>query len=116
MEDYKLRDIDYRFVTRFEFFLKTIRKCNHNSTLKYINNFKKIILIALAKLWMERDHFYNYKVQFETIEREFLTAAEIETLNTKDLHFDRLRIVRDMFIFSCYTGLAYSDVENFFFL
>lgn len=77
LEDYKLRDIDYRFVTKFEFFLKTTRKCNHNSTLKYINNFKKIIRIALANLWMERDPFYNYKVQFETVEREFLTAEEV---------------------------------------
>lgn len=112
LEDYKLKDIDYRFITKFEFFLKTIRKCNHNSALKYINNFKKIIRIALANQWMDRDPFYNYKVQFEAVEREYLTAEEIETLYTKELHFDRLKVVRDMFVFSCYTGLAYSDVEK----
>lgn len=112
LEDYKLRDIDYRFITKFEFFLKTTRKCNHNSALKYINNFKKIIRIALANQWMDRDPFYNYKVQFEAVERKYLTADEIETLYTKDLHFDRLKVVRDMFVFSCYTGLAYSDVEK----
>lgn len=112
LEDYKLREIDYRFITKFEFFLKTIRKCNHNSTLKYINNFKKIIRIALANQWMDKDPFYNYKVQFETVEREFLTSEEVTLLYTKELHFDRLKIVRDMFVFSCYTGLAYSDVEK----
>ena len=112
LEDYKLKDIDYRFITKFEFFLKTTRKCNHNSALKYINNFKKIIRIALANQWMDRDPFYNYKVQFEAVEREYLTAEEIEILYTTELHFDRLRIVRDMFVFSCYTGLAYSDVEK----
>ena len=112
LEDYKLRDIDYRFITKFEFFLKTTRKCNHNSALKYINNFKKIIRIALANQWMDRDPFYNYKVQFEAVEREYLTADEIEILYTKELHFDRLKVVRDMFVFSCYTGLAYSDVEK----
>ncbi|WP_179376298.1 site-specific integrase [Winogradskyella wichelsiae] len=112
LEDYKLKDIDYRFITKFEFFLKTTRKCNHNSALKYINNFKKIIRIALANQWMDRDPFYNYKVQFEAVEREYLTTEEIETLYTKELHFDRLKVVRDMFVFSCYTGLAYSDVEK----
>ncbi|WP_346882842.1 site-specific integrase [uncultured Algibacter sp.] len=112
LEDYKLKDIDYRFITKFEFFLKTTRKCNHNSSLKYINNFKKIIRIALANQWMDRDPFYNYKVQFEAVEREYLTAEEIEILYTKELHFDRLKVVRDMFVFSCYTGLAYSDVEK----
>ncbi|WOD42889.1 site-specific integrase [Hwangdonia lutea] len=112
LEDYKLKDIDYRFITKFEFFLKTTRKCNHNSSLKYINNLKKIIRIALANQWMDKDPFYNYKVKFEVVEREFLTAEEIEILYTKELHFDRLKVVRDMFVFSCYTGLAYSDVEK----
>ncbi len=112
LEDYKLRDIDYRFITKLEFFLKTVRLCNHNSALKYINNFKKIIRIALANQWMDRDPFNNYKVQFQAVEREFLTAEEVETLYKKELHFDRLKLVRDMFIFSCYTGLAYSDVEK----
>lgn len=112
LEDYKLMDIDYHFITKFEFILKTNRKCNHNSKLKYINNFKKIIRIALANQWMGRDPFYNYKVQFKTMEREFLTAEGVDTLNTKDLHFGRLRLVRDMFVFSCCTELAYSDVEN----
>ncbi|PQV48222.1 site-specific recombinase XerD [Jejuia pallidilutea] len=112
LEDYKLKDIDYKFIMKFEFFLKTVRKCNHNSSLKYINNFKKIIRIALANQWMDVDPFYNYKVKFEAVEREFLTAEEIETLYNKELHFDRLKVVRDMFVFSCYTGLAYSDVEK----
>ena len=112
LEDYNLRDIDYRFVTKFEFFLKTVRMCNHNSALKYINNFKKIIRIALANQWIDKDPFYNFKVKFEAVERDFLTAGEVETLYTKELHFDRLKVVRDMFVFSCYTGLAYSDVEK----
>ncbi|SFU64294.1 Site-specific recombinase XerD [Pustulibacterium marinum] len=111
-DDYRLNDIDYQFINKLEYYLKTVRKCNHNSTLKYINNFKKIIRIALANGWMERDPFYNYKAQFKPVEREFLTQEEIVILYEKDLHFDRLRIVRDMFLFSCYTGLAYADVKK----
>lgn len=112
VEDFRMKDIDHNFITRFEYFLKTQKECNHNSALKYVNNFKKIIRIALANQWMDRDPFYNYKVQFESVEREFLTQEEVRTMIEKDLVFDRLKLVRDMFVFSCYTGLAYSDVKK----
>lgn len=111
-DDYRLKDIDYSFITKFEHFLKTKRNCNHNSALKYVNNFKKIIRIALANKWMDHDPLINYKVKFETVEREFLSQEEVDALWSKELHFDRLKLVRDMFVFSCYTGLAYSDVEK----
>lgn len=111
-DDYRLQDIDFSFIKKFELYLKTVRNCNHNSTLKYINNFKKIIRLALANKWMTKDPFYNYKVKFEEVERDFLTEEEIDLLWEKELHFERLILVRDMFIFSCYTGLAYSDVEK----
>ncbi|MUP46480.1 site-specific integrase [Gramella sp. BOM4] len=111
-QDYPMNEINHQFISKFEYFLKTKRECNHNSALKYVNNFKKIIRIALANQWMDRDPFYNYKVQFETVEREFLTQEEIDKLIEKDLHLDRLKLVRDMFVFSCYTGLAYSDVKK----
>ena len=111
-DDYKMKDIDHQFISRFEYFLKTKRECNHNSALKYVNNFKKIVRIALANQWIDRDPFYNYKVQFESVEREFLNALEVQQLIEKDLHLDRLKLVRDMFVFSCYTGLAYADVKK----
>ncbi|MCC8360609.1 site-specific integrase [Salinimicrobium sediminilitoris] len=111
-DDYRMKNIDHQFISKFEYFLKTKRECNHNSALKYVNNFKKIIRIALANQWMDRDPFYNYKVQFETVEREYLNEEEVQKLVDKDLHLDRLKLVRDMFVFSCYTGLAYSDVKK----
>ncbi|MDT0678315.1 site-specific integrase [Autumnicola musiva] len=112
VDDYPMNDINHQFISKFEYFLKTKRECNHNSSLKYVNNFKKIVRIALANQWMDRDPFYNYKVQFETVEREFLNEEEVKTLIEKDLHLDRLKLVRDMFVFSCYTGLSYSDAKK----
>ncbi|RXG29931.1 site-specific integrase [Leeuwenhoekiella marinoflava] len=111
-DDFRLKDIDYNFITKFEHYLKTKRNCNHNSALKYVNNFKKIIRIALANKWMDHDPLINYRVKFEPVEREFLSQEEVDALCSQELHFDRLKLVRDMFIFSCYTGLAYSDVEK----
>ena len=90
-EDYRLKDIDYSFVTKLEHFLKIKRKCNHNSALKYVNNFKKIIRIALANKWMDHDPFINFKVQFDPVQREFLSQEEVDLLWNKELHFDRLK-------------------------
>ncbi|MBA4746849.1 MAG: site-specific integrase [Muricauda sp.] len=56
--DIPVRDVDLKFIKGFEFFLKTVKKCNHNSALKYINNFKKIIRMAVAHEWINKDPFF----------------------------------------------------------
>jgi site-specific recombinase XerD len=115
--DYKLNDIplkkiNHQFILDFEYYLKTTRSCGHNSTLKYIKNFKKIVRIAMANGWITTDPFLNYKVRLDVVNREYLTKEEIETMLNKDLHTPRLSQVRDIFIFCCFTGLAYSDVKK----
>lgn len=80
--DYKKNDIpvkqvDHAFITGFEYYLKTKRKCSHNSAVKYVVNFKKIIRIAYANGWIVKDPFANRKVRLKNVEREFLTAEEL---------------------------------------
>ena len=69
--DIAVWDVDLKFIKGFEYFLKVANGCNHNSALKYVNNFKKIVRIAVGNDWISKDPFYNYKVQFKTVEREF---------------------------------------------
>lgn len=111
-EDFPVQDVDLKFITRFEYFMKSVKDCNHNSALKYINNFKKIIRMAVANGWLERDPFYNYKVKFKWVDREFLSAEELQGLVDLEINWPRIDIVRDMFVFCCYTGLAYIDVKK----
>ena len=73
LEDISLKLINHEFITSFEFYLKSKRGCNHNSTTKYIKNFKKIIRIALANNWINKDPFLNYKVRLKEVKREFLS-------------------------------------------
>lgn len=110
--DIPIKDIDLKFIRGFEYFLKVTKVCNHNSALKYVNNFKKIVRIAVANDWLAKDPFYNYKVQFKTVEREFLSKEELQRLIDKEIESDRLGIVRDMFVLCCFTGLAYVDVQS----
>ena len=110
--DIPVQDVDLKFIKGFEYFLKVSKECNHNSALKYVNNFKKIIRIAVGNDWISKDPFYNYKVQFKTVEREFLSKEELQTLIDKEIEGDRLNVVRDMFVLCCFTGLAYVDIQS----
>lgn len=111
-DDVTLREVDHKFITDLEFWLKTERNTAHNTTMKYINNFKKIVRIALANGWIDRDPFINFKGRLKEVERGFLTADEIQAVISKDLHTHRLDQVRDIFVFCCFTGLAYADVQK----
>lgn len=111
-EDIDIEEINYQFVKDYEFFLKTERNCCHNSTMKYLKNFKKIIRIALANEWLKKDPFVNVKITFEEVEREFLELHELEKIIHKDFGIERLANVRDILVFCCFTGLAFSDVKT----
>ena len=111
-DDINLKDVNHKFITDFEFYLKTVRENGHNTAIKYIKNFKKIIRIAMGNGWLDRDPFINYKVKIKDVERGYLSEDEIQAIVSKDLHTGRLDQVRDIFIFCCYTGLAYADVKK----
>lgn len=111
-EDCYLDEVTNQFIEDFEFFLKTVRRCCHNTTTKYLLNFKKIIRIALAKGWMKKDPFAQVHFHFEPVEREFLEKQELKVLLNKEITITRLAQVRDIFCFCCLTGLAFMDVQQ----
>ncbi|CAH8282904.1 site-specific recombinase XerD [Mariniflexile fucanivorans] len=110
--DITVKDVNHQFINGFEYYLKTTRKCAHNSAIKYITNFKKIIRIAHANDWIDKDPFLHWKGKLKIVDREFLTQEEIQKLINKELKMERLDQVRDIFIFCCFTGLAYADIKK----
>lgn len=111
-QDIAIEKIDHAFITEYEFYLRSERKCANNTAVKYIKNFHKIINQCLANGWLDKDPFANYKSKVKEVIREFLDEKEISDIINKNLHIERLEVVRDIFIFSCYTGLAYIDVKQ----
>lgn len=112
VDDICVKDVNHNFINGFEYYLKTVRNCSHNTSLKYITNFKKIIRIAYANNWIDKDPFFNWKAKLKIVDREFLTKEEIQVMLEKELYTPRLEQVRDIFIFCCYTGFAYTDVKK----
>lgn len=112
LSDIAIEKIDHAFITEYEFYLRSERKCANNTTVKYIKNFHKIVNQCLANEWLNKDPFINYKSKVKEVVREYLNENEIETIINKDLYVERLEVVRDIYIFSCFTGLAYIDVKQ----
>lgn len=112
VSDIDIKKIDHTFITEYEFYLRSVRKCNNNTAVKYIKNFGKIIRICIANGWLDKSPFVNYKSKVKEVERTFLVEEEIQALASKEFATERLNQVKDIFIFSCFTGLAYIDVKK----
>lgn len=108
--DVYLTDVNYKFITDYEFYLKTIQKLQHNSAMVNVKKLKKIIRICVANDWLDKDPFKSYKITTKETHRNFLLKEELELLLKKPIKLQRLDQVRDIFLFSCYTGLSYTDV------
>jgi len=112
VSDISINKIDYAFVTEFEFYLRSVKKCNNNTAVKYVRNFRKIIKTCLDNDWLDKDPTTRYEGKMKEVERDFLTEEELLKIYNKKISSERLQLVRDIFIFSCYTGLAYIDVKG----
>ena len=111
-DDIELERVDRRFIEDFGFFLKTSCGCSYNTTMKYLGNFKKIIRLALSRKWMEEDPFAGMRFKMQPVRREMPEKAEVERLMHKEIDIPRLALTRDIFIFCCFTGLAFSDIKQ----
>ena len=111
-QDMYLDELNRQFIMDYEFYLKSVRRCNHNSATKYLKNFKKIVRLALDKEWLEKDPFAGVKFKFEQVDRDFLEMHEVEKLLQKQIDIPRMAQVWDVFAFCCFTGLAFTDVKQ----
>ena len=112
VSDIDITKIDHVFIMDYDFWLRSVRKCANNTAVKYIKNFKKIIRLCMANGWLSKDPFLGYKAKLKVVERPYLTKDEIQAIYEKEFASDRLNQVRDFFIFSCFTSLAYVDVKQ----
>jgi len=123
-EKYKRKDIllcelNYKFIADFEIWLKTKRPekkhfkpCGHNGAMKHIERLNKMIHLAMKLDWIEKDPFIKFDSHIIRNDREFLTQEELERIEQKEFAVQRLHLIKDLFIFSCYTGASYQDVMN----
>lgn len=110
--DILLREVDHTFIVKYETYLRAKRNCNNNTTVKYIRNLGKIIREAMRRDTIKVDPFRNIKFKTEEVDKPFLNQAELSAIISKKLELSRVDQVRDIFVFCCFTGLAFVDVKS----
>ncbi|HMC84478.1 MAG TPA: site-specific integrase, partial [Chitinophagaceae bacterium] len=110
--DILLVDLRTAFASNFEYYLQAEKGLSINSCGKMLKNLKKVIRDCVDKDWLDRDPFYHFKVRHVDPKIPHLSASELKALEEKEISIERLAVVRDLFVFSCYTGFAYVDVAN----
>jgi integrase len=108
-DDIRIDDIDYRFVRDFDYYLKTDYGVRINTAVQMVKKLRTVVKIAYEIGWVRRDPFIAYRVRHEEVHREYLSSGELEQLAARKFKRKRLIVVRDLFLFSCYTGLSYAD-------
>jgi len=110
--DISFKEITPKVIQDYEVFLKTERNCNQNSTVKYIRNVGKIIRMGVDNGWLKTDPFSKLTLKTTEVDKPFLTKKELELLLDKKFPSSRMEQVKDIFVFCCFTGLAFIDVST----
>lgn len=107
LTDISFKEINHLFLTDFEVYLLTSCGCNSNTTAKFMQFFKRIVIIAKNNGWIKIDPFANYKIRIKKVDRGYLSQDEVEAIMAKEFSTKRLEQVRDIFIFSCFSSLLF---------
>lgn len=111
-EDIYLHELNLNFIQSFHTFLKAEKGMAQNSSTKHLKLLKKIINLAVANSYIAFNPFATYKVLREPVEIEFLDEKELRKIINFDTPLPRLERAKDMFLFGCFTGLAYIDIKT----
>ena len=112
LKDIPMKEISHAIIQDYIHFLKALKDLQENTVIRYMKVVKKITNMALANDWMEKDPFINIRFHEQEVHKEFLTKEELETMQNKVFDVPRLDLVRDIFLFQCFTGLAFIDVSE----
>lgn len=108
--------MNYEFITNFEFFLRAYQPTDHhkgmenNGVMKHLERLQKMVRLGAKLGWLDKNPFEFFKLKLQKVERGFLSDEELADLEGKEFSLQRIQYAKDLFVFSCYTGIAYIDV------
>jgi integrase len=109
--DIILEELRLNFIVEFEHYLRTVEKIGHNTAMKYAKDLKQVTKYGVVLEYIPSNPFEHFQCTYKKVKREFLDQEELDLMYKKELPIARLQEVRDCYVFSCYTGYAYSDAE-----
>ncbi len=118
VQDIHLRQLNYQFIVDFEQYLRTYKPekarktCTNNGTMKHLERLMKMVNMAVRLEWIIQDPFRNYRLKFQKTERSYLSETELRLIEETIFTGSGYQKAKDIFLFSCYTGLSYIDVKE----
>ncbi|MFD2697424.1 site-specific integrase [Mesonia sediminis] len=110
--DVYIKQVNYKFMIDFEDFLREQDGLNNNGLMKHLERLKKLINFAEDLEWIEKNTVKRFKLRFDQVDKGYLTKADLAKLINAEFENDTLEVVKDVFLFACHTGLAYSDLKK----
>lgn len=116
--DINLSKINYKFIVDFEYFLRHFKPSDdpqpigNNGIMKHQQRLKKVLNLGVRMEWVRKNPFDAYELRFKKFDRGYLELDELVKIENKIFKIERLQLIKDLFIFSCYTGLPYIDAMN----
>lgn len=111
-QDIPLNSVDVNFIRSFHSWLINDIKCGTNTTWLYMIAFKHILTVAVNRGLITLNPFCGYRLHSEQSHRNFLMKNELKKLMNVAINNSTEKLVRDAFIFSCFTGLSYTDIKT----
>ena len=110
--DLPLSMVDYTFLNSFDLYLKTELGLKPNTALTYHKHLKKMLNTAIAMNLLSGNPYNSFKVSRNETHRDYLTIQELEKIKRKEISTSRMEVIRDVFVFACYTGLGYAELSK----
>jgi len=115
--DVPLSDLKHKFILDFENYIRTFKPkknrktCTNNGTMKHLERLMKVVRLGVRLEWLDKDPFRNFKLRFNKFDRNYLTQREIDLIDETTFTSIGRERVKDVFLFSCYTGLTFMDIK-----
>jgi len=111
-DDMAFRELNNDFIREFDFYLRYDLQLSHNTIWVYTMPVLALAQLAIKKGLIRDYPFEDYEISMQETDRGYILKEDVEKLMMSELPHLRYEVVKDLFIFSCFTGLAYSDIKK----
>ena len=110
--DIPIQSINYKFLDSFDIYIKKDFNNQQNTAWNYHKHLRRVLNLAVSMDYIDKNPYSKFKVGLDETHREILSMEELKRMEDKNIQIERLSVVRDIFIFACYTGLSFSDIAK----
>ena len=110
--DIPIQSINYKFMDSFDIYIKKDFNNQQNTAWNYHKHLRRVLNLAVSMDYIDKNPYSKFKVGLDETHREILSMEELKRMEDKSIQIERLSVVRDIFIFACYTGLSFSDIAK----